>query len=568
MTKKRIVHRIAYLILFFSFAANTIAASFDLPMRIPPLLSGNFGEFRSNHFHSGIDFKTGGSIGKPIYAPADGWISRIRVGAGGFGLALYLDHPEGYTTVYGHLDRFSPSVDQWVQDQQYRREQFDLDTMLVSGLFPVKRGERIATSGNSGSSGGPHLHFEIRSSPNQIPIDPLIWFRNQIKDQQPPNIRGLRLYAFEGKGTILGSKKQSSHSVVRVGNGHWRIQGNPPQAWGLLGLGIKAYDAMDGTHNIYGVQTVELYRDSTCIYRHQLDSFSFDETRYINAMKDYPDWVENRSMYMKSFIEPGNRSPVTDRTLQSGQFWIEEEGTHAFYYILRDRHGNQSRLDFEITGKKMPIPAVEIAGLPMAYDRPNRFGAEGIQLYIPSGSFYNDLRFIYSKEASDPEYLSEWHDLHHFNTPLHRAMRISIQLKQDHHPNKAQYYMVYSTGKGKPNYVGGSYQAGWITAESNRLGRFAVALDTNPPTISPIAIENAVKNRLFRINISDKESGIRSWRATIDGQWVLMEPNASLSRLTYRFDPNRLERNKVHEMQLEVTDRCGNRSNWSHSFYY
>ena len=241
-----------FIVLFHSisfFAKGIVSRTYQIPVMLPPVLAGNFGEFRPNHFHSGIDFKTKGSIGHPIYSFDEGWVSRIVISPRGYGRALYVTHYNGLTTVYAHLETFSDKINKYTEDYQYSNETFVVDTNIEPGVLPVKRGEIIAKSGNTGSSGGPHLHFEIRDTESEDPIDPLPFFVNKIKDTTKPDLRLIRFYPIDGK---INNSETSAYSVnpIKKESGLLALN-NAVTAWGKIGIGYKAYDKIDSTYNVF-----------------------------------------------------------------------------------------------------------------------------------------------------------------------------------------------------------------------------------------------------------------------------------------------------------------------------
>ncbi len=542
------------------------APAFGLPMRITPFLSGNFGEIRSNHFHSGLDFKTNKRTGYPVYAVADGWISRIRISASGFGYALYLDHPSGHTSVYGHLDCFAQPFDSIAKAWQYDRKSFELDTLCTPNRIPVKAGQLIAYSGNSGSSSAPHLHFEIRDTRSEDVLDPLIWYSKRIPDKQAPRFRELTLFAIDGLGAINGGKQKLHLPTIRLSNGAWALKDTFPSAYGLLGLGIKAYDYMDNTSNIYGVWSVKLFKNDTLLFSQQMDRFAFSETRYINAMIDYKVWRNGNNGVMRSFLLPGNRWPhcfASDR----GLFHLRDGEVSRFRYELKDRHGNSATLTMVLKGKTMDVTLPEREGQYMDHHRYNVWKEEGVKLDIPEGALYEDLHF--TAERIDAGKHSDIIRLHDEDTPLHLAVPLSIRINNDTLTSKSAYYLAKKNKAGWWAYAGsGVYSAGWLTTSIREFGTFTVLTDTTPPKITPMDSNNAVKNRLFRIHVSDNASGIATWSGTIDGQWALFQYVARTGQLVYVFDDSRLNKKNRHNLVLTVTDACGNTGTFSHSFYY
>jgi len=545
---------------------RAVQAHFNFPMRITPVLSGNFGEIRSNHFHSGLDFKTEKRTGIPVYAVADGWISRIRISAYGFGYALYIDHPSGYTSVYGHLDRYAYPIDSLAMAAQYSIESFELDSLYQPKRFPVKAGQLIAYSGTSGLSTAPHLHFEIRDTRSEDVLDPLIWYGESIPDKQAPRIRQITLFAANNQGIIQGNRRQYAVSTIQQQDGSWVIKDSFPSAFGTLGLGIKAYDYMDNTTNTYGVWSIKLYKNDTLLYSRQMDRFAYSDTRYVNATIDYNDWQRNNSIVMRSYLLPGNQWPHAF-AIKRGLFTLNKGEISHFRYELSDRKGNTTTLHFTLKGASIPIPAQHQVGQRMAYALSNVWEENGIRLELPKGALYEDLFFTAGRTIGNEH--ADIFRLHDSGTPIHMAVPLSIRIKSDTVTRKSRYYLARKNTAGKWLFAGsGTYKNGWLTTPIKEFGTYTVLTDKTPPKITPIDSNNAVKNRLFRIRVSDDASGVVSWRGTIDGKWVLFTFNIHSGELRYAFDDSRLSRNGQHSLMLTVTDACGNTQSFNHSFYY
>ena len=449
-----------YIAILFFFIQTISPQHPRQPFDFPILLSGNFGELRNNHFHSGIDFKTQGVEGKPIHAVQDGYVSRISVSPWGYGNGLYLTHPDGTTTVYGHLQRFAPSIARYIKTQQYEQESFNVNLFLDPDQLPVKKGEIVAYSGNTGSSGGPHLHFEVRDTESEEVLDPIEYFKEKITDTRAPKIQGILVCPQSGKGVVNGSSRKLELKPVTAKNGKQTITGKI-EAWGEIGLAVKAYDYMDNTTNIYGVKDITLRQDSQIIYHSNLDRFAFDETRYLNSYVDYEEWKERRSFYMRSFVEPGNRLRFNE-SINRGIIHIEEEKTYHLTYTLADAFGNTTRLSVWIEGKEQEIPEIETEGTELFHwMADNRFGAKGIRMTIPKGNLYDDLYFRYSVKE-DSTALADTHILHNRPVPLHSSARLSLRLRVDTLENKQQYGII-RTQKGRRSWIGGTYRNGQRT---------------------------------------------------------------------------------------------------------
>ena len=538
---------------------------FDLPIKIKPYLSGNFAEIRSNHFHSGIDFKTQQRSGIPIYAPADGWVSRFRRESFGFGLALYLDHPNGFTTVYAHLQQLAPSLDSILKKLQYERETFALDTLFSLKSIFVKKGELIAYSGNSGVSSAPHLHFEIRETISEKTVDPLLWLHPSFADTKPPRINQLAIYAMSGKGGIGNKQEKMILHVVKDKTGKYVLSGKPT-AWGLIGLGINAYDYMDGTSNIYGIADIKLYKDDSLIFHQNIHSFSFDETRYVNTLIDFAEAKKSKRYFMKSFIDKGNRLAFFPHATNRGLIQIDSAKNHAFYYVLTDIKGNAFRLDFQIEGKPQAFYEKVPAGDRLSCEIPQQFFRNDFKLFIPVGALYEDLYIQYKQEPSKA--LSDLYHIHNGNTPLHKPAQAWFRIQKDTLQIKNHYYLVKKNADQTTSRIQAIYQEGWMKADIKEFGSYFVLSDTIPPKISLLGLENVSKNNVIRIRISDAASGIQSWEGNIDGAWVLFELDGKTGMLTCQLNRCSIRAGINHQLKLRVTDACGNTQELTRDFFW
>ena len=557
------IHHILAGIILLAGTTSNIAEAQQLrkPMDIPVLLSGNFGELRSNHFHSGIDFKTQGVEGKPIHSVQDGYVSRISVSPWGYGNGLYITHPDGTTTVYGHLQKFSQKITAYLKEKQYEQESFNVNLSLAPDELPVKEGELVALSGNTGSSGGPHLHFEVRDTETEEPMDPIEYYKDLIKDTQAPKIQGIMVYSMPGKGVVNGSRRKLELKPVTAKNGKQTLTGKI-EAWGEIGLAVKGYDYMDNTSNIYGIKDITLTADSQVIFHSNLDRFAFDETRYLNSFTDFEEWKEHRSFYIKSFVDPGNRLRFIE-SLNRGILTINEPRTYHLTYKLADAFGNTTQLSIQIEGKEQPIPEVDTENTELFHWwSDNRFGAKGIRLTIPKGNLYDDLYFRYSVKE-DSAALGATHILHNKPVAFHKSAKLSLRLQTDTLDNKQQYGIV-RLQNGRRSWTGGVYRNGWVDADIKEMGSYTLGQDLVPPTITPLNPATWVSQQAITLRLSDNLSGVQTYRGEIDGQYVLFEMN-SKSVITYHFDKERLARGK-HTLKLVVTDACGNQSTYTYPF--
>jgi hypothetical protein len=534
------------------------------PLDIPLLLSGNFGELRTNHFHAGTDIKTQERIGHSVKAVKDGYVARIGVSPYGYGNVLYIAHPDGTTSVYGHLDKFVSRIEALVRDSQYQRESFAVNLTLSPGDLPVKKGERIALSGNTGGSGGPHLHFELRDTQTEETFDALPYFKGRIADTRAPEIRGIRVFPQPGKGIANGSTRAQTITLTTTKAGKQTV--GAITAWGQVGVGVKAYDYMTNTSNVYGVKEVILKVDNQEVYHAVVDRFSFDNDRALNSYVDWKEWTDHRQFFMKAYVEPGNKLGF-NQSASNGLLDINQEKTYNLEYVLKDAYGNTSRLNFTIVGQKTAIPAVKPNGQLFAYNKDNSYNGNGISLNIPKGNLYTDIYFNVTEVADGSSPYAPLYKLEE-RVPLHSYCPLTLTITDNTYPDKAKYGIVQLLPNGKKNWVGGKYILGTITARIRELGSYTVLTDVTPPVIAPLGQAKWVANRRVAFKISDDLSGIASYRGTVDGHWVLFEYDAKNNYLYYNHDAGALRALSVHDgkspvLNLIVTDDAGNEAQFT-----
>ncbi len=559
--------KLPLIFLFLCSALLSYSQQYRNPVTIPAALSGNFGELRNNHFHSGIDFKTQQVVDKPIVAIEEGYVSRISVSPGGYGLALYIDHPStGHTSVYAHLNSFSKEIADWVKEQQYLQERFSITLYPEPGMFPVKKGEQIALSGNTGSSGGPHLHFEIRDTQTEEPLDALE-FIAKIPDTRKPDLQGIAFYPVVEKGVINGSGHPVKLNIAKDKAGNPLALARNIEAWGRIGVAVKAYDRMDGQNNIYGVKHIRLFVDNRQLFSSTVDRYSFADARMLNSFIDFEDWRKQKSFFMKSFLEPGNRLPFYE-TENNGYIDIDEERVYHLRYELEDHYGNRLTYNFTVTGKLQPIPEREECDNRMRWNSYNSYTDTGFQLLISRGNLYDDICFSHSSIRS-PNHYSDIHQVNNIPVALHDRAEIWIGMHVDTLQNKQNLGIVRISNNGSESWIGGEYIHGGVSAAIRELGdRYAISADTVAPVITPIEETSWASQKRIRIRLTDNKSGIRSFRGEINGEFVLFTHDSKSSVYTYRFDEDRIGNGQQQLFTFTATDGAGNHTEYQYSFYY
>ena len=533
-----------------SLMAQASQPHFGVPFDFPLYLSGNFGELRSNHFHGGLDFKTQGVVGKPLLAIADGYISKVTVTPGGYGNALYLTHDNGYTSVHGHLDRFLPEIAELVHKKQYDEQAFAVTLEFAPDEFRFRQGEVVAYAGNTGYSFGPHLHMEIRETATNEPIDPLQFYKDKITDNIAP--RATRIMVYGCVNTSISQSSLSTPITLRP----QQLRDTPLLAWGRISTAISANDYMNGTHNNYGVRYVRLYVDDRLVSSSDVGRFSFDENRLINSWTDYAEQRTTGRWYMRASIAENNDLRMLRADDNRGWVTIDEERDYHFRYELEDLYGNRSTYRFVVRGKRMEIPS----RLPNYYylmdaSRDSRFYAQGFELWMPQGTLFDDVELDYHVLPSESDQ-APIYQLTTTRIPLRRAAEITLPTHKSESVDGSKLYVARVDGK-RRTYCGGTYRYGRITANVTELGSYTVCADTVAPRITPIGSTSWRKQGQIVCRIADGETGIRDYRGTIDGRWVLFKYSSKNARLTCDLRAEGIGPGR-HQVEIRVTDMRGN----------
>lgn len=532
------------------------------PLNIKLYLAGTFGEIRSNHFHSGIDIKTNQREGYPVYAVADGYVSRLRVQIGGFGNAVYINHPNGITSVYAHLQKFNERIFFSVNKYQYLNKSFATDFQLTPIEIPVKKGDIIAWSGNSGSSAGPHLHFELRDSKTEHTINPLA-LGIKIDDHIKPTINGFYIYNLNDGPFSEFTKKQYFQTTGSSGN-YTLNKVSIVNVSGKIGLGIMAYDQLNGSDNKNGHYSTTILLDGEKIFETVIDRFSFDDTRSINAFIDYPTKLTSGRVIQKGFKPPGARPSFYKYLTQNGIIELTDDKIHDIKYILKDIEGNQSVLNLKIKAAPGTSQTFSPKGQLLDYRLEHNLKYDGVFMNFPKGIFYDDVDLMLNKTAKTANSLSPIFHIHNKLTPLHQAFELQIKIDSSLYNLKDKLVIVNENGASQ----GGEISNDYIKAFPKVLGKFYLKADTIAPVIIPVNVKegaNLAQQKRLSFKISDNLSGIKSFNGYINDEWVVMEYDPRYRSLIHDFD-QRTGFGK-HNFKLVVTDMKNNTKTYNINFF-
>ena len=584
-------------------------------------LAGTMGEIRGTHFHAGIDIRTSGIEGLPVYAAADGYISRIKVTSGGYGNALYVTHPNGLTTVYGHLKSFNKKVAEWVRQQQYEKKSFEIDLFPHDDQFVFKRRDIIASSGNTGGSSGPHLHFEIRDA-NQKVLDPMRFNFPELIDTTPPLIRNIAFTTVGPNSRVNGQFGRFEFSVKQQGDVY--VMNTPINIEGSVGIEIYAYDRFDGTWSRNGIPCIEVMLDDEKLFSQTISKLGFDEMRNVVVHMNYGEYVSGGPKFTRLWVDDGNWLKIYETNNRSGLIKLKDSLMHQLEVRTWDTNNNYSLLKLTIDNSRRSTTPVknlsalkkngfEINGNTMELMSANGTPGQNIIVFakgfqyeltpayrLSDKDFYlwdlrkglpdsvdmcSQVRKFEFKAAVSPHHDYVYYDDHtevEFNRyslfdtlflavkqksitgdlevfefdnlrdPLRRTAKVTLKPARTYDQARSAVY-TYSPN-GNLGYVGGAWDDNKLSFLTNALATYTIATDSVAPTIRP----TIVNKKECRFIIEDGMSGVKSWEASINGEWVLMNYDYKVRLLwSEKLDPNIPFDG---EFMLLVTDNAGNQN--------
>lgn len=537
--------------------------AFRNPLDIPILLAGGYGEIRPAHFHEGLDIKTNGRIGYPVHAAAAGYISRISVSNGGYGHAVYITHPNGYTTVYGHLHRFAPEVARYVKQKQYEQQSWAINLDFSPDLFPVRQGQMIAWSGSTGAAAGPHVHFEIRNSKSEAPLNGML-FGLQIKDDIPPQVYRVSLYDMNRSIYAQEADMVDLHTAGGV-----YVPAHPviPVKADKVGFGVQAVDRMNSTHNSYGIYEEVLYADGKPQIGFQLDGIGYDKTRYVDAHTDYKTSHETGRHFELLFSLPGNQLPIYHDFGGNGAVDLTDGKVHQIKITVTDASGNTSTIRFGVQKEAGGTPPAPCANTMYAHSS-DIFENNNVQFYLSPGTLYDSICFQY-RELPVPGagYYSPVYQLASADIPLFKSYTLRLRPQRtvpDSLRDKVVIVREDTHGK-RREVMPATWDHDWVKAAFTNFGNFSVQLDEAPPVITALNLQDGAdlsKATEISFRIGDSGSGVTSYRATLDGHWLMFAQKGST--IYYTFDEHCPP--GEHTLTVRVEDGVGNSSEKTYHF--
>ena len=536
---------------------------FRSPLDIPLQLSGNFGELRPNHFHAGFDLKTMQKEGLNVYAVADGYVSRIKISTFGNGKAIYITHPNGYTSVYGHLQRAFGPIEDFIKKSHYNERSFEIEVYLKPGELVVKKGQIIALSGNTGGSEGPHLHFEFRDNRTENIINPMLFgFDKLLKDTKKPIFSSIYVYPLTEATTVNQSKRPLLLNLMLQKDGTYLS--DKVIANGKIGFGINTSDYDDVSFNQNGVYKLQTFYNGLPNFGYQFDTYSFDEMRYVNALIDYSRYKKTQQRIQKLFMKTPYKLSII-KTDESNGILSAVPNLASLYRIeVSDFFGNKTTISIPIKYNEQPSIIAQEPVLSKYLVKANKdcnFAKENMSVFFPAGTFYDDF-YLNFDVKNDTLFL------HDDTVPAHTNFTISIE-DNKHTEAQREKLFIASIEDVKIRYNPTLYKDAVFTTKVKNLGKFSLVLDTIAPKIT---IAKSIEGKwltdktAIQLTISDSLSGIKSYNGYLNGNWILFEYDNKTKRIIHDFSDG-IVAEGANELKVVVIDNVGNSTTFETHFF-
>ena len=533
--------------------------NFRSPIGIPIILSGNFGELRTNHFHTGLDIKTNGTINYRIYAVEQGFVSRIKISHWGYGKAIYVDHPNGLTSVYAHLDHFPKKIEQLIREEQYAKKSEEVDFTVKKNIILVEKGEVIAYSGNTGGSSGPHLHFEIRETKTELPLNPQL-YGIDVKDHTPPILRNIKIYSLRKEDLLVMEENQ--HSLIKTNRSYKLIVNKPLLISGKVGLGISAIDRYDLAQNRCGIFSIKVWIDGNMHFEQEMKSLDFSTNKQINIHKDYYAYHEQKESIHKLYIHPENNLPIYNRGLGNGTIYFNDTLIHDVKIEVSDVSGNTSTLKFNLKNTN-DTKDNQYESLKMS-EKNKKLEIKNTNYFVrvDSNTFYDDY-------IIDTQFKNNILSLNNKNIPQKKKFIIAMKFSKMRFDDPSKIIIAHHSKKGKVLNRKGQVSGDWITTEVNHFGDFTLMVDSIAPQIKPKKdIKMITLDQNLQFSVSDNLSGVEKYNVKIDGKWIYSTYNYKNAILTVPLDSYADLKPGEKTCEIEVEDERRNKQFFTCNFLY
>ena len=529
---------------------------FSNPLDIDLILNGTFGELRSSHFHSGLDFKTQFKEGLNIYSAAEGYVSRISIKHGGFGKAIYINHPNGYTTVYAHLKSFNDEIENYIKKLQYEKRTYQIEKYLKKDVLKIKRKQIIGKSGNTGSSSGPHLHFETRKTSNQKALNPKL-FDFKIKDNRHPIINSAFIYKID---SLNDYKVPIKIKLKKINDSLY--ESNTIEASGKVGFGISGFDRQDLAYNKNGIYNYTAFLNNNKSIEFKFDEFYFQESIKIKTLIDYEYYIKNKKRIIKLFKDKGNDLSVYSGNLSG---FVDIVGKESEYLIeISDIAGNKTKIKIPIlnsikeTKLKNDENLIE-SNKKIKNNLDYNFNFKNSKIQIPKNTFLKDVK-LNIKNFEDSIKIENPY------VPLFKNIKIDFL----NNKNSMGDYLAYRNFDGVESFATSKLDnKNYFNLKTKSLGTYFIKTDSINPIIKPNNFNNGdwmSKKELIKFTILDKETGIKSYQVKINDKWILFEYEYKKNELFYRFD-SYFKNNRENKIEIIVEDMVGNKTEKIFTFY-
>lgn len=547
-SKQLILLSIFFLNSYIFFAQPN--ADFRSPMDVPLVVTAAFCELRANHFHAGIDLSTFGKE-QALYACEEGFISRIRVSAYGYGLALYIDHPNGLRTVYGHMSKFSGAIDEYVKKRHAELKKFELDETLNSYQIPIKKGELIGYTGNTGASSAPHLHFEIREKEKDFNYNPLL-YKFSINDVLKPKISGLLAFTLKEHGSV-----NDGFGMYRLGNvkankkPKKKIESGPKVVSGWVAFGFEGFDAIGKNGSRSQPYDISLEIDGKLVYHAEFDGFAYDDTRWVNAFYYHPHFLKSKKKLHVCFTPPYNDLSIYKKIVNRGAYFFDDDKIHTIKVTVKDLSGN-------VVSKEEKVQSKPWKGKSKKHLITNSTFVPGETLKVNNGKWFLELgktalfdtANVGLKPIPTTKYPQVQVHSHGYLWAINKDFRLKFIPSGTNHLKFGFYHL----GKSKFILPKWSKDTAWTSIVD--FGNYQWFEDTQAP-VAKFAAYHAPSGKLS-FSASDTHSGIGEFNLLVNNQWIFCSHDGKSKRF-YAFLPKEL-RKKGTAYSFEVFDKVGNRT--------